>query len=335
MNILVTGVSGFVGGHIARYLVNKGHHVTGISRREIPSKKISHIRADLTKPIREHLPCTSYDTVIHSAALTEFNAPYKKAYSVNVTGTQNAYALAKQIKAKKFIHLSSFSVYQEFTDRYRVDEEFPKARATASSYSQTKLEAERFLEKQENLPVVCLRPHIIYGPGDTSVLSQFLSMIKFNRLFLPIETPKEVSVTYVKNLVEGIEFFLERKIENNYVAYNISDKKKLDSLTLISNFLAFSAPETKIVLVPKVIGYGSAQISTIIARFQQQTPKLTTDLVHQLNNNSSSSTKKLSGLGFTPKFSFEIGLKATSDWYNKFTGIKEFLSDSEKVWPKI
>lgn len=335
MKIIVTGVSGFVGGHIARHLIAKGHHVVGLSRREIPNSKIKHIRTDLTKPVTSKLPYRRYDAVVHCAALTMQNAPYEQAFSINVLGTKHTYYLAKKLKAKKFIHISSFSVYKEFTDRLRVNENYPKTTKKGSTYSRTKFEAEGFLQKQNGTHLVCLRPHIIYGPGDVTVLSQFLRMVKFNKLFLPMKSPKEVSATYVLNLAEGVEFFLKQNVDPGFHAYNISDKQTLDSVTLVRSFLNFTSPRAKITFVPKEVGYAMARIITFIARIQRKEPKLTADLVNQLNNNSSASIEKLTNLGFEPKYSFNEGLKSTKSWFDRFEGVEEFLSASKYVWPKI
>ena len=335
MKVIVTGASGFVGGHVARYLNEKGHHITGLSRRGIPDIGISHIKTDLSKTVTKKLPFKNFDVIVHSAALTEFNANYDHAYAVNVFGTKHPYILAQKHKVKKFIHISSYSVYKEFTDRKRVNETFAKATAKTSTYSRTKLLAEEYLKKQKSMATICLRPHVVYGPGDMTVLSQFLEKIKFNKIVLPLDISKEFSITYVKNLVEGVDFFLSKKMDKGFHAFNISDKDVLDSVTLIQHFLDFSSPSARIYQVPKEIGYVVALVATLIARMQRKSPELTVDLINQLNNNSSLSLNKISKLGFESKYSFDEGLKETKAWFERFDGMRQFFESSEDVWPKI
>lgn len=166
---LVTGAAGFMGSHMVEYLVQKGIRVRATSR---PRKDTSffdrlgveYVGADLTKP--ESLPALfqgEVDRVFHLGAICNFSTPYEKLQPTNVAGVKSLSHLALEKGVKRFVHVTSTSVYGRYRGR-PFDEEDP--REPCNDYGQSKKNGEDviFERVKEGLPAVIARPCVVYGP---------------------------------------------------------------------------------------------------------------------------------------------------------------------------
>ena len=151
--ILVTGATGFVGGHLVRRLRHDGIKVRAVVRR--PSKAIE--LADLGVEVvpgdindRDSLDeaATGCDRVIHLVGIIQEGRGFTFR-SVHVDGTRNVLAAAKRAGVKQFFHQSALGTREH----------------AKSEYNKTKWEAEG-LVKSSGLAYTILRPSLIYGPGD-------------------------------------------------------------------------------------------------------------------------------------------------------------------------
>src|SRR5437868_4349979 len=118
--IAITGASGFTGGAIARHFVENGWRVLGYGRRAVAIDGVDYRQWDVTQTpphIRE-----SVDVVVHSAAKVDDFGHYDAFYKANVLGTQNTIEAFRD--AGQFIYLSSSSVYDPFTPKINIREDF-------------------------------------------------------------------------------------------------------------------------------------------------------------------------------------------------------------------
>lgn len=335
MNIIVTGASGFVGGHIARDLANAGHKVFGLNRRTFPKhKNIKWIKTDLSKnfPIVPGL----IDVVIHSAALADYHAPYDQLYQANVVATKQIYSLAIEKKAKIFIYISSGSVYKELCEKKLIDESFPLVTKNGNSYAKTKKQAENFLRAQKKLPTIILRPHLIYGPGDTTVLKQFLERVKVNRAFVPISKTSLISATYVGNLASAVEYFVKNKhIAHEHDIYNIADPSPIQMWKFVKLMIERIDQNISLRSLPPIIGTIGATFAESWATLTKTPPLITKDLTYQLSHDFTYSQKKILATGFAHPFTFSSGLTKTTEWFDQYPNKDAYLKQVKKVWPGI
>ena len=111
MNVLITGVNGFIGCHIAKIFITNGFQVVGTGRQSsCCSANIPYVQAELTeydtlKPLIEAGP---YDGVIHLAAIIKSNSA--EPLKVNAMATYNILQVANQAGCKFFQHLSSIPI---------------------------------------------------------------------------------------------------------------------------------------------------------------------------------------------------------------------------------
>jgi len=191
MKILVTGGAGFIGSHIAEYLVQRGDDVTVLDnlntgRKENLAKindKINFVNGDIRdyKLLEKLVSDTS--GVFHEAALASVQDSFNmkdEYFDVNVNGTENIFKLAKEY-GFKVVYASSSSVYGN-PKKIPINED--DDRKPINPYAETKLDGEVLAKKysEMNVRVIGLRYFNVFGPRQSKeyagVIKLFLEKIK-------------------------------------------------------------------------------------------------------------------------------------------------------------
>lgn len=169
LHILLTGVSGFVGGILARRLSEQGHRVTALSRDGAVADGIGSMRHTLGSGVPPALP-GDIDAVVHLAQSRSYRAfpgDAGEMFAVNVAGTHEMLMAAAAVPVSRFCLVSSGTVYDPFTGP--LDE--GSALAPVSNLGATKLAAEVLARPYSSLfPISILRLFAPYGPGQTARL---------------------------------------------------------------------------------------------------------------------------------------------------------------------
>ena len=236
MNIFVTGASGFVGGAITEKLKDK-HRVLAMARSPVSQQKIESLgvqalRCDLSSITAEHLKDT--DIVIHAAARAEDWGSYDQFYQTNVTGTQNMLKAAIESGVKRFIYVGTEAALFKGQELINIDESYPYAFDSPYPYSKSKALAEKMV-LQANGPrfeTISLRPRMVWGPNDQSILPAIIEMIKENSFVWVNNGAAKTSTTYIGNFVHAVELALEKGKSGE--AYFITDTE----ISSIKNFFS-------------------------------------------------------------------------------------------------
>ena len=227
LKIFITGASGFVGAAITRHLKDK-HQITAMARSDKSQAKVIQagaeaIRCDLFNITKAHLE--GVDIVIHSAARAEEWGSYHDFYQANVIGTQNMLAAAKAANVKRFIFVGTEAAMFKGQEMINIDERYPYAFDSPFPYSKTKAQAEKMVlsENSEAMQTLSLRPRLVWGPNDESVLPAILEMIEKGTFAWVADGQAETSTTYIGNFVHAIELALNKGKSGN--AYFIADNE--------------------------------------------------------------------------------------------------------------
>jgi nucleoside-diphosphate-sugar epimerase len=265
MRVAVTGAGGFVGGAVAAALAAE-HDVVRFTRREW----------DITAgPIDGDA-----DAVVHCAALADDWAPLATAMAVNRIGTRN---VVRSFANARVVHLSTSSVYDAFIPTLNAPESAGPATRFLSTYSRSKAAAE--LEVRGG---VILRPHAVYGPGDTTLLPRILAAVRRGRLVLPSGGRVLHTLTHIDNLVQAVRLSLTGPIGT----YNIGD----DAPVLLCDAIA-SLTGVDIRSVPYRVAYSAAAVREHLPG----RPAITRYAVSQLGlERTLDITKAREQLGYTP-----------------------------------
>lgn len=163
--ILITGVTGTLGGEVAKRYLKEGAMVKGLVRDEKSYKEMKEIGiepiiGELTNRGSLVEAAKDIDIIIHCAAY--LGEDLEKAMNSNVIGVENLASLAIELGIKRFVHISTLSVYGEPTEGY-FDENSPITESHPEVYIKTKAQSERILNKYKNngLGLIILRPGAI------------------------------------------------------------------------------------------------------------------------------------------------------------------------------
>jgi nucleoside-diphosphate-sugar epimerase len=179
MRVLVTGASGFLGGHIAELLSKRGDHVRALvrttsNRRHLESlANVELFEGSVEQVDRVREAVDGVDAVVHSAGLIKARNT-DEFFAINVGGTANLVDAARGRPLKRFVLVSSLEACGPSADGEPVssDQENP-----VTAYGRSKLAAEKVaLSAKDDMPVVILRPGAIYGPRDSEILEAFKSI---------------------------------------------------------------------------------------------------------------------------------------------------------------
>jgi len=186
--VLVTGASGFLGSHVAEQLAASGHQVVCLVRKSSNVKFLQTLEgvelAYGAVEDRDSIKAAMLgaNAVIHSAGAVKARTP-EEFHAINVAGTENALAAAREVAPdiERFVFVSSLTVVGPSLDGKPVSRD---SRNPVTHYGRSKLAAEdAVVAQKDNLPVVVLRPPMIYGPRDNESFAFFQSV---SRRFLPI-----------------------------------------------------------------------------------------------------------------------------------------------------
>ncbi len=215
MNILVTGGTGFLGQHLTKALLDKGHtvHLMGRTFTQVDalvSAGAIPVKVDLRDSEAVVLACQHIDVVYHVGALS---APWGKEadfHAINVGGTQAVLMGCLAHNVKRLIYISSPSVVFDGHDQHNVTENIPYPRKFASVYSLTKKLGEDLVnEASQRVETVIVRPKAIFGPGDQSLLPRLIAAARQGRLPQIGDGRNLVDLTYVENVVYALLLALD------------------------------------------------------------------------------------------------------------------------------
>jgi len=200
----VTGGGGFLGRHIVARLLARGDRVRVYGRRRYPDLAEAGVdcrRGDLANPPLLQAACEGVDTVFHLASLADIWGSRKLFHQTNVQGTLNAVAAASGAGVGRFVYCSTPSVV------YRGpisggDESLPYPDRHLCVYAETKAQAERVVlgANHPSFLTCALRPHLIWGPGDTHVIPTVIDRARHGRLWRIGDGRNRISISYVEDV---------------------------------------------------------------------------------------------------------------------------------------
>ncbi|UDF32204.1 UNVERIFIED_ORG: NAD(P)-dependent oxidoreductase (plasmid) [Roseateles sp. XES5] len=232
MRVLVTGATGFLGGALLRHLRSRGCDPVALGRDaarcdRLTAAGFTTLRTDLSKPdpqLADHIG--RLDAVVHCAALSSPWGRLSAFRAANVEGTRNALDLAARLGARRFVNISSPTVYFELKDRDNVGETAPLP-PPINAYARTKAQAERLVLAHTDLGPVNLRPRGIYGAGEETLLPRLIAAARRGPLPLLRGGVASIDLTHVDDVVTAIAAALSPDPALSGETFNISGGEPL------------------------------------------------------------------------------------------------------------
>ncbi len=208
MRSLVTGGGGFLGGAIVRRLVAGGDAVVALQRRRTPELEalgVECCRGDIADPGVVDRAVEGCDRVFHVAAKVEMWGPREPFVRANIVGSSNIIDAVRRHGVGRLVFTSSPSVVHGGAGIEGADESLPYPDRYAAHYPETKAESERMVlfANGPELSTVALRPHLIWGPGDTNLVPRIVERARSGRLRLVGDGSNLVDTVYIDNAVDA------------------------------------------------------------------------------------------------------------------------------------
>jgi nucleoside-diphosphate-sugar epimerase len=323
---LITGASGFIGGHLAERMVREGHQVRCLVRASSDTSRLDKLDVevavgDLTSPRSLTQAARGCRYVFHCGALVSDWATTAEIAGINVGGTRNLLDASVAASVTRFIHFSSTDVYGY--PGGRAVPETQTCHRFANWYAQTKLDSEvevRRAAQAQSLDAVILRPSTVYGPRSTDVVGDIARAIQGGHMLLVDHGRPIAGLCYVDNLLDAAVLAMRHDAAPGQ-AFNVSDgldvtwKQFTDGLAsgLGCPTVRWSIPYW----MANGIGFSLEHGYRALRRATNVTvaPLLSRQAVHVLGRNQDFSNHKARELlGWEPRVGYDAGLAATVAW---------------------
>ena len=319
MTVLVTGGSGFLGTAIVRGLLARGATVRSLARGpapELAALGVEVLRGDVADPGAVSRAVAGCELVFHVAAKAGMWGTYAAYAASNVEGTRHVLDACRRHDVPRLVYTSTPSVVHRGDDIEGGNERLPYATRFDSPYPATKAVAERMVlaASDATLATVALRPHLLWGPGDTQLVPRILDQARRGRLRLVDGGRAVVDATYVDNAADAHLLAADRLHAGSQVAgraYFIAQGHPLPLRDILGRILAAAGlpPVTASVPFPVAYGVGAAAEASWRLLRRGGEPPMTRFLARQL---ATSHWFDLSAarrdLGYEPRVSLEEGL---------------------------
>ena len=209
--VLVTGASGLLGAGVARRLVQAGHDVVTLQRRPSGVEGARDVLGSVTDPQTVRAAMAGRDSLVHIAAKVSVSGPAEDYELVNVQGTRTVLEAAREAGVERMVHISSPSVAHAGSSIVGEGAGPADPERARGHYARTKAAAEllALAADAEDFRVLVLRPHLMWGPGDTQLTERIVERARQGRM--PILGPGAalVDTLYTDNAVDAVVAALE------------------------------------------------------------------------------------------------------------------------------
>ena len=325
---LITGATGLLGSHIAEQLRRRGSRVRALVRSTSDTAFLESIgcelvRGDVTDRASLTEACRGVDVVYHAAARVGDWGPWSEFVAITIDGTRNLLDAALAGGIRRFLHISSISVYGYVDGQgASFDETAPLGYRLYkwAYYSRAKVQAEQIVWGYHNngrIPVTVLRPSWLYGERDRATLGRLIDSIRQGKCKLIGDGDNRLNVVHAANAAEAAILAAESP---NAVgeAYNCSN----DGVLTQSGYFNKIAQALGEPPVSRRVPYRVAKIAAFVFEcfghaFKRKDPPLVTRYaVWLIGRRAFFETQKArEQLGWAPTISYDQGIPAAVKWY--------------------
>ena len=316
MDVFVTGGSGFLGRHLLRALQSDGHRTRALARSDTAAATVAELGAD---PVRGDVSdaaalekgMAGCDVVVHAAALTDQWGPAERFHAVNVGGTASVLAAARNAGVPRLVHVSSEAVLADGRPLVRVDESYPRPPAPVGLYPLTKGLAEDLVLRANgpDLATVAVRPRLVWGPEDTSVLPVIVESVRRGRWAWVDGGNYLTSTCHVTNTCEGILSAAERGRGGE--VYFLTDGPDLTVREFLTRLAATAGVTLPGRSIPRRAAWASATVletAWSVLRLRGEPPLTRTFLALAAQEMTVDDAKARRELGYVGRLSRDQGL---------------------------
>ena len=324
MKTLVTGATGFVGRHLVKRLVEERRSVTCLVRETSDISCLEKLGVELvygdlrSKELLKGIVNDEDIHIVYHLAGAVYSRISREYHNTNVLGTENLLEACNIDAIKKFILVSSITAVgpqrhkHVFLDENTTPNPMPP-------YGRSKYEAEKiawgYLNKR-NLPLVIVRPPLVYGPGQSRDMTNIFKKIEYGLFRIVGDGECITSLCYIDNLIDGL-LLIEKNESSVGKIYFIADDKNYTFKEISETIAKKIGVRLSDFKIPKFI----ADISGVLYKVLHNIFGVTSIALYSVKlmtlNFGCDISKAHKELSFYPKVDFEEGIIRTVGWYKK------------------
>jgi nucleoside-diphosphate-sugar epimerase len=284
--VLVTGGTSLLGAGVAQRLSDRGDDVVTLQRSEAAAPW-RHVRGDVRDSAAVLSAADGVDAVVHLAARVSVVGDWAEFESVNVGGTQNVLDAVRAHGVPRLVHVSSPSVahFGEPLVAAAADPADPDR--AHGHYARSKAMAERLVldAVDDALAAVAIRPHLVWGPGDTQLVGRIVERAASGRLVLINGGTALIDTTYLDNAADALVAALDRVHDVSGEAFVVTNGEPRTVAELLTRICrAAGVPEpTRSVSRTVASGAGAVVERAWSATGRDGEPPMTRFLAEQLS----------------------------------------------------
>lgn len=328
MKFLVTGATSGLGRNATEWLLESGYQVCATGRNLQAGEELSKLGAQFTAHDLVTASDEAYqqlmsdcDVIWHCAALSSPWGKYQDFYQANVVVTQRLAQLAGKLGIKRFVHVSTPSLYFDFQSHLNIPEQ-QLAKRFANNYAKTKYLAEEVIRQSISLYpqtiYIMLRPRGIFGPYDRVLITRVLDLIARTKGTLPLPGAGKafIDLTFVLNVVHAMFLASTRQQLQSGEVFNITNQQPKPLHEMLTMLIKEKLQiDFSVRALPYFVLYGLACINEWLAKITHKEPALTRysvgTLYFDMTLNPDLASKRL---GYKPIYSLEEGIDITAEW---------------------
>ena len=319
MKILVTGGTSLLGSVTAHLLADRGDEVVLFQRS--PSRSgLTEILGSVTDTTAVRQAMEDVDAVVHLAAKVDVTGQWSDFAAVNVGGTRNVLAAARQAGVGRFVHVSSPSVAHAGASLVGARAEPADPARARGHYARSKAEAElaALNENGEEMAVVAIRPHLVWGPGDTQLIGRIVERARSGRLATIGSGLALIDTTYVDNAAEALVAAVDHGAELGGRSFVVTNGQPRTVAELIGRIVTAAGLVTPHLRVPTALAKAGGHVAETwwAKRERDDDPPMTSFLAEQLSTAHWFDQRETrEALRWAPTVSLEEGFVRLTNWY--------------------
>jgi len=325
--VLVTGASGFIGSHVVDALLKRHCTVHCLVRRTsdlrwLDRTKVHLHYGNIEKPFSLKKCLEETDYVFHCAGLTRAKTK-REFFRVNATACKILYEACLEYGnyLKRIIHISSLASVGPARPDQPIDENTPCNPLTY--YGKSKLAGEEIARQfSSSLPLIILRPPIVYGPREVNFFAFIDGIAKGWNLQVG-HNSRVLSLIYIADLVQAMLGAAVRSSSGNDV-YFITDGNYYHWGDVVETASKVLKVRPRAIRIPDRLLAFVGLLLEFISIYQKNPPLLDSQRIIDIRQSTwtASSRKFFEKFEFQPQYDLQKGLEETVEWHKNQAGRK-------------
>jgi 2-alkyl-3-oxoalkanoate reductase len=319
MRVLVTGATGMLGRATAEALLSRGDDVTVLQRGRsgLPCREV---RGDVADAAVVRRAARGQDAVVHLAAKVDVTGPWREYASANIGGTRHVVAACRTQDVGRLVHVSSPSVAHSGRALMGVGADPADPTRARGHYARSKAgaELEALAADSGSLAVLAVRPHLVWGPGDTQLVGRIVARARAGRLPLLGSGAALIDTTYVDNASAALVAALDvcgPAHGEALVVSNGEPRTVLEVLDRLCRAAGVPGPRRRVPYPAAWLAGLAVEGAWAVSR-RRTTPPLTRFLAEQLATAHWFDQRRTRAvLGWAPQIPLDAGFARLAAWY--------------------